>query len=156
MRREERKSLFPEIAGAKLDSLTPEALLQKIKEIKAERGVDIMVANPMAVCGREHVLSAYMHSKRSVERGDGASKELYVEFLRYLTGERQISRAMEKGGVRGKSAVILAGCPVDYLIDMLGVERDDSFLECTEEKLRYLGIGDKEEALELVAMVAIL
>ncbi len=61
----------------------------------------------------------------------------------------------------GEGVVILSELPVNEVIECLGLTREDSILECSEEKTRYLGIenpliGGREMALEMVAMVAIL
>lgn len=157
----ERNESEPEVAGAK-GPFRKDALLQKVKKIGEKAGRNIVLINSMAVCGRDHLLSAYHHASKAFLEHRALARDFSAEFFRYLTGERQVSVAIEKGGIRdGCSMVILSEIPVDTVIGALGLERDDSLIECTEEKKNYLGInvaGIKGEdmALELTAMVALL
>ncbi len=148
----------PEVAGT-TGKTDVEDLLRKVSELN--RKGYLGVANPMAVCGRGHAISAYMHAKREFERGTSVSREFSGEFLRYLTGERQISKAIEKGGIReGSGVIVVSEMPVDEILMELNLKRDDSLIPCSEEKARHLGLNcplpPEEMALELVAMVAIL
>ena len=148
----------PEVAGA-TGNMDVGELLKKVSELNAK--APLAVANPMAVCGREHVISAYIHAKREFERGTSVSRGFSGEFLRYLTGERQISKAIEKGGIReGSGVIVVSEMPMDEILMELNLKRDDSLIPCSEEKARHLGLNcplpPEEMALELVAMVAIL
>lgn len=157
----ERNGSEPEFAGAK-GPFQKDTLLRKVKKIGEKAGKNIVVMNSVAVCGRDHLLSAYQHASKAFLEHRALARDFSAEFLRYLTGERQVSVAIEKGGIRdGCSMVILSEIPVDTIIGALGLERDDSLIECSEKKKNYLGInleGIKGEdmALELTAMVALL
>ncbi len=136
-------------------------ILDAIAELKARYGGEIIALNPMAVCGKDHVLSVYMHAKRAFESGTSTSRDFAGEFMRYLSGERQISRAIEKAGVKdGDSVVMVSDVDMKEVERALRLKLDDSILGCTEEKARYLGLNDgfppEEMVLELVAMVAVL
>jgi KEOPS complex subunit Cgi121 len=153
-------SIKPNVAGAR-GRIAVSEILKEIDELKKTRNAEIIPLNPLAVCGQDHILSAYIHTKRAYERGTALSRTFSGEFLRYLTGERQISVAIERGGVKdGDSVVIVSEVPVDEVLQHLGLERDDSLIMCSEEKAEYLGLNGylpyEEEVLEMVAMVAIL
>lgn len=157
----ERDGHVPEFAGAK-GSFRKEVLLEKVRKIEAETGKRLIPINPMAVCGRDHLLSAYLHTMDAFSEGRAVAKDFSAEFFRYLTGKRQVSVAIEKGGIAENGAVIiLSEMPADRVISVLGLERDDDLIECSAEKTEYLGINGtgikgEEMALELTAMVAVL
>jgi len=155
-----REGAEPEMAGAR-GAFSPEQILGKIRQIEDEKGWKLIAANPMAVCGRDHAISAYRHTVDAFSEDRAVAKDFSAEFFRYLTGERQVSRAIEKGGLTGGEMVLVSENPVESLIEKLGLKRDDDLIECSPEKTEYLGTGNagikaEEMALELVAMVAVL
>ncbi len=104
------------------------------------------------VKGIEHIQSAIMHSQRSFERGDNVSTRMLMETLLYASGERQISLAISKMGVKSGSEdviFILEGLEPEKVLRELGMERDDSVIAIVSE-------DEKKDALERVALVDII
>ena len=104
------------------------------------------------VKGIEHIQSAIMHSQRAFERGDNVSTRMLMETLLYASGERQISLAISKMGVKSGSEdviFILEGLEPEMVLRELGMERDDSVIAIVSE-------DEKKDALERVALVDII
>src|SRR5512138_3554925 len=75
-------------------------LIRHIQSLSS--GCGLLVDSDM-VCGKDHMLSAAHHAIRAFERGDNTSDSLPVETLLYSSGERQISKAMKKMGIKSGS-----------------------------------------------------
>ena len=137
----------PEIIGTSPIS-NPDDILSKI-------GNSLIVSHSV-VCGKRHVLSAYFRAKRNIERQTAIGSSFATEFFRHLTGERQVSAAINKSKIKvGEKAVLITHDP--SLLEKLGLEPDESALEC---ECRKLGLpedsGDCEDrALERSALVEI-
>jgi KEOPS complex subunit Cgi121 len=100
------------------------------------------------ICGRDHLISATMHAKRAFERGVNASTNLAMETMLYASGERQISKATRKMGLKvGCERMALVLFNVQDLQKVLrdhGLERDDTVLEASVEKALRFGISHEE------------
>lgn len=130
----------------------------------APRG--IVAVNPDIVCGRDHVISAWLRAAREFRRGSAKGDSLSTEFLRYLTGERQVSKAIELAMVEGDTAVLVSDSSLDGFIGYMGLKREKIEIKCDRRKLRALGMTDRamealgERAgdwiLEKSALVAVL
>jgi len=127
-------------------------------------GGDVVLMDPMYVCGRDHIISAVMHAERAFGQGTNRSRTLLTETLLYAAGERQISRALEKMRPKDGVAEIAAavfGAGGDLHLDDIDATADDTILECSPEKLKRMNItrtgnippGDL--VLEMVATVDI-
>ena len=125
-------------------------------------GGEVVIMDPMYVCGKDHIISAVKHAERSFEHGTNRSKTLLTEIILYTAGERQINKAMErmrpKAG-KDEYAVVLLNVPDDLKLDDIGMERDDSILDANEGKAKILGFDDsfgipyEDQALEMVALL---
>ena len=125
-------------------------------------GGEVVIMDPMYVCGKDHIISAVRHAERSFGNGTNRSKTLLTEIILYAAGERQISKAMSrmkpKDGCK-EYALALLDIPEDMKLDMIGMERDDSIVEANEEKAKAMGLDtsfgiDYEDlALETVALL---
>jgi KEOPS complex subunit Cgi121 len=116
---------------------------------KGNRIGTVQVVRADRVLGAAHIDSAIQHAERAWEEGRAHAKSLDVEFMRYVAGERQIRKAIEKMGIPETcdAAVIVGLGPhgtdaAHYLHDSLGAKRDDTVLEPTMDKLRGYGITD--------------
>ncbi len=100
------------------------------------------------ICGRDHLISATMHAKRAFERGVNASTNLAMETMLYASGERQISKATRKMGLKvGCERIALVLFNVQDLQKVLrdhSLERDDAVLEASVEKALRFGISHEE------------
>ncbi len=144
----------------KNSSCNPKKILSLVEEFSKKSGCAVQVLDASMVVGREHIYSAVMHAQRAFEEKRNAARSLPVEIARYASGERQISVALSKVGIseqtRVLAIIILGNCGADALLSELGLERDDSLLKPSPEKLKKWKIKEKEEVLERVAMVDVL
>ena len=139
-----------------------EASFEKMVEHFTSLGGEVVIMDPMYVCGKDHVISAVKHAERSFEHGTNRSKTLLTEIILYVAGERQISKAMEKMKPKEgckKYALALLDQPADLKLQDIGMERDDSILSATKEKAEIMGLENpfgipyEDLALENVAML---
>ncbi len=120
---------------------------------KACRIAPLQIVRSESVVGEAHLRSAALHAQRAFDQGRNHAERPEVEFLRYLTGQRQIKRALARAGVRdgATSAVVVALGEkrldaLRYFLDYLGLAQDDALLAATPAKLAAFGISD--EAME--------
>lgn len=126
---------------------------------RAAKEVDLVAQalDASAVCGRVHLESAHLHAVRAMERGDNLARTLLIEWVLCAAGVRQVDVAFQRVGIRPGTeafAIMLIAdddaVPTEEQVSaVLGsaeLQRDDSVLECTEEALRALGVGDSELA----------
>ena len=138
------------------------ASFERMVEHFTSLGGEVVIMDPMYVCGKDHIISAVRHAERSFEHGTNRSKTLLTEILLYAAGERQISKAISrmkpKEGCK-EYALALLDQPDDLKLDEIGMERDDSILEATDAKAeamgleRSFGISNEDLALEMVALL---
>ena len=125
-------------------------------------GGEVVIMDPMYVCGKDHIISAVRHAERSFEHGTNRSKTILTEILLYAAGERQISKALKKmrpkAGCR-EYALALLDVPDDMKLNNIGMERDDSILDANVNKADALGLDRsfdipiEDLALEMVALL---
>ena len=84
------------VADVKVIGLRGEASFDDMVRHFTSLGGEVVIMDPMYVCGRDHIVSAVRHAERSFEHGTNRSKTLLTEILLYATGERQISKALGK------------------------------------------------------------
>lgn len=127
-------------------------------------GGDCVLLDPDMVVGRDHILSAAEHAERAFREGTNRSKTLPTEIILYSAWERQIGRAMAKMRPKeGRTDYVALLIDVDDpRLDDIGMVRDDSLMDPTEEKAVRLGLiiggslGYGDQAVENVAMVELL
>jgi KEOPS complex subunit Cgi121 len=134
-----------EIVGARGPVAKPESLIDALRSLDGGEGA---VLDADMVCGADHLRSAAMHALRAFGRGDNASSTLAMETLLYASGERQITKAMKKVGLRpGAERVALVLFDVEdvgAVLCALELRRDDAVLEPSLEKARRFGITEQE------------
>jgi KEOPS complex subunit Cgi121 len=133
-----------EIVGAKGEIREPSQLLDRLRTAK---GGQVLALDAEVVCGREHLESAVEHAYRAFDRGTNSSNNLMMETMLYASGERQISKAQEKMSVKpgtNQVALVLFGARKDEVLQITGLEEDESVLECSGPKLGRFGIKAKE------------
>lgn len=118
---------------------------------KTGRIAALQVLRADRVVGVDHLTSAAMHAQRAFDEGRNHADDLAVEFTRYVAGERQIRKALDKVGILdGSPAAAVVGLgekaedAVAHFLHALGLESDDSVLDATPEKLRGFGITDAQ------------
>ncbi|MCX6651423.1 MAG: KEOPS complex subunit Cgi121 [Methanomassiliicoccales archaeon] len=132
------------VAGAYMGEGGSNALLKRASTMK----VEVALLDADKVCGADHLSSAVLHARRAFERGENASNTLSMEVILYASGERQISKAKNKMGLRQGTervaVVLLSLGDLDQVLSDLGLRRDDSLLDCTLEKGAAYGIDPAE------------
>lgn len=115
---------------------------------KSNRIAPLQAVRADLVVGLDHVRMAASHAARAQREGRMQAKTLEVEFVRYMSGERQIRAALEKMGLPDPApeAAIVALGPkrkdaLQHFLHALAPRLDDSVLDAKESKLLAYGIG---------------
>ena len=126
-------------------------------------GGDCVLVDPDMVVGKDHLLSAAEHAERAFREGTNRSKTVLTEIILYSAWERQIGKAMTKmkpKEERNDYVALLIDID-DPRLEEIGMIRDDSLFEATQEKAERLGLiggslSFEDQAVENVAMVELL
>jgi KEOPS complex subunit Cgi121 len=132
------------VLGARGRISDPQILVDRLQSMKQGQA---LAMDAEMVCGKEHLASAVEHAMRAFHRGTSSANNIMMETMLYASGERQISKARDKMGVKpgGRSvALVLFGADPSTVLQITGLERDDTVLEASEEKLLAFGIGRRE------------
>ncbi|MBE6527764.1 MAG: hypothetical protein E7Z64_01140 [Thermoplasmata archaeon] len=126
-------------------------------------GGDVVLMDPAMVAGKDHVICAANHAKRSFDEGTNRSKTILTEIILYAAWERQISKALSKMKPKaGRNEYIALLVDIDDpKLDEIGMERDDSLFDTDDSKAEALGLHKgsvpyEDQAVENVAMVELL
>ena len=138
----------------------------EISEYFLSKEVEMIIMDPMRVFGIDHITSAMEHARRSFRNGTNRSKTVITEFLLYMAGERQISKAlaaMRPKKNRHSFVIVFPDGIDDSILNGLGMKRDDSLIAGTEEKAVTIGLSKNgldvsydDLILEMVAMADVL
>ncbi len=129
--------------------------MRQLQRAAKERDLVAQVLDGTRVCGRVHLESAFLHANRAMERGTNLARTLLIEWVLCAAGVRQVDVAFRRVGIRPGTeafAIMLIADDdlvpteeqVGSLLDAVELRRDDSVLECTDEALRNLGVGEAE------------
>lgn len=128
-----------------------------------KKGIEAVIMEPSRVMGPLHVISAWEHSRRSFSNHTNRSKSPITEFILYMAGERQISKALSAMRPEKDECVIFFPDLRDADLSEIVYERDDTLIDPSEKKASVMGLEPKgmdityeDLALEMVAMVDIL
>ena len=119
-----------------------------IEDIKSLISPNFALINPEIVCGKEHLeQAAYLAEKAHTNQCNFANDKS-TEVLLYLTAQRQISKAIELGGIKEKQEIV-AWISFDQLPNKLStfVKLDDSIL--SHENFDYSNVIDEKIISEL-------
>lgn len=137
-----------QILGARGYIADPRKAIERLRSLPDG---SVLALNADLVCGAEHLQSAVEHALRSFDRQTNACNDIAMECLLYASGERQISKAQDKMGMRKgveRVALVLFGPIAEVALGALDLERDDSVLDASVEKALRFGIELREiEAL---------
>jgi KEOPS complex subunit Cgi121 len=118
---------------------------------KSGRIAPLQVVRADRVVGPDHVRSAALHAHRAFKQGRAQADTLEVEFLRYLAGERQIRKALDKMGLPDgcDAGIAIAlgekrGDALRHFIHGLGLREDDALVRADLARLRGFGITDAQ------------
>ena len=117
---------------------------------KASRLAPLQLLRADRVVGIDHVRQAARLTWRAIAEGRQRAERVEVEFTRYVAGKRTIKEALAHMGLEDDApgAVVVglgeqAAKAVEYFVEMLGLEEDDTLLQADPEKLRAFGISDE-------------
>ncbi len=135
----------------------------KAVEHFTSKGGEVILLNPLYVYGKNHVLTAILHAERAFANSSNRSKNILTETIMYISGERQVSKALKrmKPSTDSVECVAVLFDIKDPELELLNVERDDSIIDGNEEKAKAIGINlssgiePEKLVLELVAMLDI-
>ena len=126
-------------------------------------GGEVVLLDPMMVCGKDHILSAVMHAERAMKEGSNRSKTILTETILYAAGDRQIGRAMEKMRPKNDKEMVAVLFNIDDpKLDLINSTRCDWVIDASDEKAKNLGvevfegISCTDAVLEHVAMTDLL
>ncbi len=127
-------------------------------------GVESVIFDPDFICGKDHILSAYMHAKRAFDRDMNRSRDITLETILYASADRQIGRAVRKMSPKenqNEFVILIIGDCENLRLDEINAERDDSLIDCTEESAENMNLEKSripytELILEHVAAVDIM
>jgi len=132
------------ILGARGEASSASDLMVLVQSLPC----DVLPLDADVVCGKAHLEAAVIHAKRAMEQGTNASTTISMETMLFASGERQISKAKEKMGVKNGMrhfALVLFDCddPADIL-RRLRMIKDDLVLMPSREKAIAFGIESNE------------
>ena len=107
--------------------------LKKVQTASEILGVEIQVLDAHLIFGREHIEVALERTERAFAQERNIAKTQGVELMLYAGAERQISKALEKMGLKegiDEMAIIVFGdLDPDIIVNELGWTRDDTVLQ---------------------------
>lgn len=126
--------------------------VEKILEEAKSSSCSLQILDAKFVVGIKHIEIAYERTQRSFANGTNNCKSFEMEFLRYVSCERQIKNAIKKVGAKpvGEYAFVFfdkVGCDPEDFVKNLGLKIDCSVLMPSIEKLKQY-VSDKE--LEII------
>jgi KEOPS complex subunit Cgi121 len=133
-----------QIVGARGLISDPRSAVERLQLL---REGSVLALNADLICGAEHLQSAVEHAFRSFDQLRSACNNITMECLLYASGERQISKAQEKMGIKKgteRVALVLFGPSTEDALSALHLVRDDSVLEASVEKALRFGVDRKE------------
>ncbi|MBC7128635.1 MAG: hypothetical protein H5T45_02760 [Thermoplasmatales archaeon] len=137
------------IIGAK-GKMRVEDAFRELKEFCERNSIIGQVFDADLVLGEEHLIVAYEHAKRAFEKGKNICKKIEMEMLLYAAGKRQINEAISLIGAKkeGRYAFFFYGeIEREKLTDFIssfGLKIDQKVIEFRKEKLKKIGISEKE------------
>jgi len=111
----------------------------EIKNLVKEGKIILVRKNDIP--SKKVIESAYLKAKRSFERGTNISRDIETETILYVSGERQISKAMEKYGLNGDDLY--------YIIQEDEILKNIEIVEENEEKEKIFDFLERVALLEI-------
>lgn len=132
------------ILGARGEACSAADFMAQVQSLPC----DVLPMDADVVCGRAHLEAAVVHAKRAMDQGTNAAATVAMETMLFASGERQISKAKEKMGIKDGMrhfALVLFDCsdPAEVL-KRLRLIKDDLVLLPSREKVLAYGIEASE------------
>lgn len=143
------------IIGAAGNIQDVDIFLKKLSQFTKDNNIIIQAFDAKVIFGKNHLISAYEHAKRAMDRKTNSTNSLEMETLLYTSGERQLKLAIPKMGIKKGSsfiALIFITKPPSKISDQLisrflkefSLKREDNVLEGDENTLKEFGITENE------------
>ena len=139
---------FIGIFGLETQGVDVLPLLNSINELSKETGVAIQLFDSSLIATWEHLFFGALNAIKAFRYGKNISNNLSVECLLYVSGQRQISVAVENFGVKQSTrsmGIALIGDTQDLLIEahrkILQITKgteNDAVLSIDEDKFRKI------------------
>lgn len=124
------------------------AFVRRLQRAARDRHGEAQAFDADLVFGEDHLLSAWEKAERAYRRGRNVARDRMVEALLFASGERQITAALDKMGLKpGSDTMVLLTAmegKAEDLLDALDLERDDALVAGRLERLAAFGIGRAE------------
>jgi len=79
-----------------------------VNQFAEKKTIEIQLFDASMIFGSIHLKSAFVHALRAFQREEMATHSLGMELLFYASGERQITRAIQKMGIKqGETTIII-------------------------------------------------
>ena len=142
------------IFGAKGNVTNIDNFLKQISNFAQKNNIIIQVFDADMVFGEIHLMSAFKHAKRAIDRKTNTTNSLEMETLLYAAGERQLKLAIPKIGIkRGKVNIAflliseeneITNKIIDDLLDITCLNQDNKVIDGDKSTLINFGINDNE------------
>ena len=142
------------IIGAKGDIQDIDVLLEKVGIFTQNNNIIIQAFDADMIYGKNHLISAFEHAKRAMDRKTNTTNSLEMETMLYASGERQLKLAIPKMGIKkGKTKIAFVlinqkaknlGNLAGEMLKFLNLTRDDQVLDGDENTLKKFGISENE------------
>lgn len=151
------------VARGKVETI--EAVIAAVDAVtKRYEGVALQLLDPAVVYSSKHLDSAVMHAERAFAQGTNSAKTLATELLLYVTGERRVEKALERGGLRpGLERTVVvgigqkAGAAIWGLLDRLKWSKDPAGIPVNPAAMQRLELPPASDAeLAVLERVALL
>ena len=142
------------ILGGNIEINEIEPFINEINKFAREKEMHIQVFDASMICGKVHLESAILHTIRADEQQRMAAQTLEMELMLYASGERQLTKAIPKIGVKKDQTTIalallskhhsdkMLGSIIDVIEKRFHIKKDDSLLNISIEKMRRWEISE--------------
>ncbi|MCX8151120.1 MAG: KEOPS complex subunit Cgi121 [Candidatus Bathyarchaeota archaeon] len=154
---------YVEIAGFEAVAIGDKKDFVQSVRVRVPKGVEVQFFDASVIATWQHLFFAVLNALMAFKNRRNISKSLAVEIMLYASAQRQITKAIERVGVKPKSknlVAVIIGCDVNAVQDALvivknclGVEPNDSVLDLSKPKMqrikRAFNISDVQLAVAL-------
>ena len=142
------------IIGAKGLISNVDDFLMKISKFAKDNKITIQAFNADVIYDKNHLISAFEHAKRAMDRKTNTTNSLEMEILLYSSGERQLKLAIPKMGIKKNTKKIafiliskkdyISNYLIQKLLNHLSLRRCDDVLNIDGKNIKKFGINEKE------------
>jgi KEOPS complex subunit Cgi121 len=111
-----------------------EGFLDKIKKISKEKNVTIQVLDADKLAGEKHIRFAVEKAMNSFKASTNIANDLAKEIMLYVSGTRQISKAMRLGIHKGENNIAIVAVGEEPDLSAFNEIKPEHVLEYNESK----------------------